>query len=173
MKFSHEFHDLSTHQAAEVWQHRKRVLCVTSGLQWYNITIKFLEGSFHTIHWPVTWDNFSFHQTKHCSYDPGNSRLFMMPTLSWLPWSQWDHAVPEAMTKLASWRLSVSSGFAPSLTLNPKFSLCKVNGKWLGTISKTYELSNLRALKFLHLNKIHICQCMGKIFYVEFRRVPL
>ena len=37
----------------------------------------------------------------------------------------------------------------------------------------TYELLNLRALKFSPVNKIHIFQCMGKIFYVEFQRVPL
>ena len=36
-----------------------------------------------------------------------------------------------------------------------------------------YELFNLRALKFSHVNKIHICQCMGKIFCVEFQRYPL
>ena len=37
----------------------------------------------------------------------------------------------------------------------------------------TYELLNLRALKFSLVNKIHIFQCMGKIFSVEFQRYPL
>ena len=37
----------------------------------------------------------------------------------------------------------------------------------------TYELLNLRALKFSHVNKIHIFQCMGKIFCAEFQRCPL
>ena len=37
----------------------------------------------------------------------------------------------------------------------------------------TYELLNLRALKFSPLNKIHIFWCMGMIFYVEFQRYPL
>ena len=36
-----------------------------------------------------------------------------------------------------------------------------------------YELLNLRALKFSNANKIHIFQCMDKIFCVEFQRVPL
>ena len=44
----------------------------------------------------------------------------------------------------------------------------------LGGVSKnTYELLNLRALKFSLANKIHIFQCMGKIFCVEFQRYPL
>ena len=43
-----------------------------------------------------------------------------------------------------------------------------------GGVSKTLISSlNQRALKLLHLNKIHIFQCMGKIFCVEFQRVPL
>ena len=36
----------------------------------------------------------------------------------------------------------------------------------------TYELLNLRALKFSLVNKIYIFQCMGKIFCVEFQRYP-
>ena len=35
--------------------------------------------------------------------------------------------------------------------------------------AKTYELLNLRALKFSPENKIHIFQCMGKILSVEFQ----
>ena len=42
-----------------------------------------------------------------------------------------------------------------------------------GHIKNTYELLNLRALKFLPVNKIHIFQCMGKIFCVGFQRYPL
>ena len=42
-----------------------------------------------------------------------------------------------------------------------------------GHIKNTYEPSNLRALKFSLVDKIHIFQCMGKIFCVEFQRVPL
>ena len=42
-----------------------------------------------------------------------------------------------------------------------------------GRFKNTYELLNLRALEFSHVNKIHIFQCMGKIFCVEFQRVPL
>ena len=32
----------------------------------------------------------------------------------------------------------------------------------------TYELLDLKALKYSYVNKIHIFQCMGKIFCVEF-----
>ena len=39
-------------------------------------------------------------------------------------------------------------------------------------VKNAYELLNLRALKFSPMNKIHIFQCMGKIFYVEFQRAP-
>ena len=42
-----------------------------------------------------------------------------------------------------------------------------------GHFKNTYELLNLRALKFSPVNKIHIFQCMGKIFCVEFQRYPL
>ena len=43
----------------------------------------------------------------------------------------------------------------------------------LGRFKNTYELLNLRAFKFSLVNKIHIFQCMGKIFCVEFQRYPL
>ena len=42
-----------------------------------------------------------------------------------------------------------------------------------GRFKNTYELLNLRALKMSMLYKNHIFQCMGKIFCVEFQRVPL
>ena len=42
-----------------------------------------------------------------------------------------------------------------------------------GRFKNTYELLNQRALKFSYVNKIHIFQCMGKIFCVEFQRYPL
>ena len=38
---------------------------------------------------------------------------------------------------------------------------------------RAYELLNLRALKISMLYKNHIFQCTGKIFCVEFQRVPL
>ena len=40
-------------------------------------------------------------------------------------------------------------------------------------LKNTYELVNLGARKFARINKIHIIQCMGKIFCVEFEREPL
>ena len=47
-------------------------------------------------------------------------------------------------------------------------------GDWPGgRFKNTYELLNQRALKFSYVNKIHIFQCMGKIFCVEFQRYPL
>ena len=42
-----------------------------------------------------------------------------------------------------------------------------------GHFKNTYELLNLRALKFSPANKVHIFQCKGKIFCVEFQRYPL
>ena len=65
-----------------------------------------------------------------------------------------------------------------------KMHLKMSSGKWRssclglnvltgGRFKKAYELLNLRALKFSPLNKIHIFQCMGKIFCVEFQRYPL
>ena len=42
-----------------------------------------------------------------------------------------------------------------------------------GRFKNAYELLNLRALKIPMLYKNRIFQCMGKIFCVEFQRVPL
>ena len=42
-----------------------------------------------------------------------------------------------------------------------------------GRFKNAYELLNLRALKISMLYRSHIFQCMGKIFCVEFQRVPL
>ena len=42
-----------------------------------------------------------------------------------------------------------------------------------GRFKNEYELLNLRALEISMLYKNHIFQCMGKIFCVEFQRVPL
>ena len=42
-----------------------------------------------------------------------------------------------------------------------------------GRFKNTYELLNVRALKISMLYKKQIFQCMGKIFCVEFQRVPL
>ena len=52
--------------------------------------------------------------------------------------------------------------------------LIKFGSQWPGgRFKNAYELLNLRALKFSPANKMHIFQCMGKIFCVEFQRVPL
>ena len=42
-----------------------------------------------------------------------------------------------------------------------------------GRFKNAYELLNLRALKISMFFVSHIFQCMGKIFCVEFQRVPL
>ena len=42
-----------------------------------------------------------------------------------------------------------------------------------GRFKNVYELLNLRALKISMLYTNDIFQCMGKIFCVEFQRVPL
>ena len=42
-----------------------------------------------------------------------------------------------------------------------------------GRFKNTYELLNLGALKLSPVNKIHIFQCMGKIFGLECHSVPL
>ena len=44
---------------------------------------------------------------------------------------------------------------------------------WGGRFKNVYELLNLRALKIPMPYKNHIFRCMGKIFCVEFQRVPL
>ena len=41
-----------------------------------------------------------------------------------------------------------------------------------GRFKNTYELLNLGALKFSHVNKIHIFQCMGKMFCVGTFEIP-
>ena len=46
------------------------------------------------------------------------------------------------------------------------------SGVW-GRLKNAYELLNLTALKISMLYKNHIFQCMGKIFCVEFQKVPL
>ena len=55
------------------------------------------------------------------------------------------------------------------------FQMKKVNTIVLpgGRFKNTYELLSLRAPKISKLYKNHIFQCMGKIFCVEFQRVPL
>ena len=64
-----------------------------------------------------------------------------------------------------------------ALILNLPFDvICELYEKCVipgGRFKNTYELLNQRALKFSYVNKIHIFQCMGKIFCVEFQRYPL
>ena len=100
-------------------------------------------------------------------------------------------AKEKKMQKLTSFHTGLSSPFTTSdffwvprnnrITINNNtFSFTKIlDIKSLvlrrsgGRFKNTYELLNLRALKFSPVHKIHIFQCMGKIFCVEFQRVPL
>ena len=50
---------------------------------------------------------------------------------------------------------------------------CVITWTSRGHLKRDLDLLNLRALKFSHVNEIHIVQCMGKVFCVEFQRVPL
>ena len=63
------------------------------------------------------------------------------------------------------------SEVSPKASLNTVITLSYVAPG--GRFKNTYELLNQRALKFSYVNKIHIFQCMGKIFCVEFQRYPL
>ena len=53
-----------------------------------------------------------------------------------------------------------------------KLARCSETPTW-GRFKDTYELLNLRAPEISISYKNHIFQCMGKIFCVEFQRVPL
>ena len=70
-------------------------------------------------------------------------------------------------------RAVVTGGVGARSLINGAFP--KVS--WLKLLNHTAdrggELLNIRALIFSVVNKIHIFQCMGKIFCVEFQRVPL
>ena len=82
---------------------------------------------------------------------------------------------------LNTWRLRQNGRHFPDdifkcifLTKNVWISI-KISLKFVpgDPINNVYELLNLWALKFSLLNKLHIFQCLGKIFCVEFQRYPL
>ena len=51
---------------------------------------------------------------------------------------------------------------------------CTKSSIWpRGRFKYAYKLINLRALEVSHLNRLHIFHCKGKIFSIEFQRVPL
>ena len=70
---------------------------------------------------------------------------------------------PFRMTKSITWLQT------PSLLVSTGLGV----GGWGWLFKNIYELLNLRALKSPPANKIHIFQCMDKIFCVEFQRYPL
>ena len=77
--------------------------------------------------------------------------------------SQLPNASPKAPILLSNACMQMSS-----------FTRQHLHFSQLLALDNAYELLNLRALKISMLyKKNHIFQCMGKIFCVEFQRVPL
>ena len=99
----------------------------------------------------------------------------------WASFFSWQHVNgPEPLSAFLSCFLFQQWGIFPwwpSLTLlNWLEAPCQVTAthfKIRGRFKGTYELLHLRALKFSPMKKIHILQCMGRIFCVEFQRIPL
>ena len=57
--------------------------------------------------------------------------------------------------------------------MRTRYGVSFVSSESGGHFKNTYELLNLRALKFSPVNKTCIFHCMGKIICVEFQREPL
>ena len=85
-----------------------------------------------------------------------NMVLYMKTSSSWLHWNSTDDIAHEMDTVTCT-------------HVDDTLRIAR------GRLKNTYELLNLRvrALKYLPVNKIHIFQCMGEIFCVEFQRYPL
>ena len=113
---------------------------------------------------------------------------FIQPLVAWLvPWhyyfNQWWRMLLRLHAELwlTEWRNEdnfIIMSWWCNMVLWNLFFVVSFNS-WLhgwcpgGRFKNTYELLNQRALKFSYVNKIHIFQCMGKIFCVEFQRYPL
>ena len=87
---------------------------------------------------------------------------------------------PQFNIKMSSDHYSKSHCGDKTIVLSPKWgflywqdNIFILNQGPGGRFKNTYELLNLRALKYSPVNKIHIFQCMGEIFCVEFQRYPL
>ena len=79
-------------------------------------------------------------------------------------------SVTSSDMKLLDWNLFCwhDKTYIWLIEINWRFGLSTSRGHF----KNTYELLNLRALWFSHVNEIYIFQCMGKIFCVEFQRYP-
>ena len=106
--------------------------------------------------------------------------LFVAFTVRWYYWN-----VNGYLWKLFRYKMLYAQAHFTSIACPSHGKLAPVKKKivyWIllravngtgGRFKNTYELLNLRALKFSPMNKIHIFQCMGNIFCVEFQREPL
>ena len=92
-------------------------------------------------------------------------------SITLLTLGQWCPSASKVILKdIKLWRIHTNNEITEN-TMDCKYSYMH---QWTGgRFKKAYELLNLRALKFSPLNKIHIFECMGKIFCVEFQRYPL
>ena len=68
---------------------------------------------------------------------------------------------------------SVGTVMSKSTTVYARHRLSIVVASPEGRFKNVHKLVNLGDIKSSLLNKLHIFQCMGKIFFVEFQRVPL
>ena len=97
-------------------------------------------------------------------------RIYMAPTAGYQP--QEPDVVILAESDTTDVRISQHNG-SLELLQPGYFSEEQYKTQTRGCFKNTYELLNLRALKFSPVNKIYIFQCMGKIFCVEFQRYTL
>ena len=96
-----------------------------------------------------------------------------------LGWTREPRRQPKSLGARRQYSQATANNVLPVMTGSPAFltrpppaniKSFSVPG---GRFKNAYELLNLRALKISMLYESHIFQCMGKIFCVEFQRVPL
>ena len=109
--------------------------------------------------WKI-WSVYNQAQIARCLHSNDPSHTYVRTKLAYLPWQQgsWGqhgaHLGPTGPRWAPCW----------------PHELCSLGGR---RSKNVYELASLGALKSSLLNKLHIFQCMGKIFCVECQRVPL
>ena len=115
------------------------------------------------------WMGIIFHRYSTHSYSYAPYKSFRMQTINIAKRasSQSTHKVPKRRRLAPSW--DVADDRTPHQLVHGDMHGHEPKGRF----KNSYELLNLRALKFSPVNKIHIFQCMGKIFCVEFQRYPL
>ena len=120
----------------------------------------------YLLQWSITWKYFWHNMLVIKFYKLWTSEQYFQTSDFWR-WFQFKIARP--VTDVVIWMFSIQyCVILDSVIMGPH---C-INSSG-GRFKNTYELLNLRALKFSYVNKIHIFQCMGKIFCVEFQRYPL